>query len=546
MDGDADMGIAFNTLMSQAVIKPTTLEKRQSVFYKEYQELQDSGKTETTSSIPQSPTKVSRNSIFSAPQAVMKPATKMTHEELESLKAGKLHYSTIHPDQDKSSITVPISFPLQQSRNDRQASVTHMEIEPAAFLSNDFFKSQIPIEPQSFMNQEPFKQDTQGPNTQQPLKQLTLDLDRLDLTFRNEGSVSLDSSKITLSFIPITKNLLGEGRYAQVYRGEYSIQEDQATVSSATTVTPTDTFQRQRVYPCAVKRVHATAEAQAVGHTEAFILRRLSPLHTNIIQFIGALDEKELDSSPDFRTNAKRVSSPDSSSRLLVLLEFLPSGNLWDWVQSHKQHLGRKLWLKWARQLANALCVVHSCGIVHHDIKPHNILLTYLLDVRLSDFGNACFVPEIGQLELLSPFSDRTLSPIPSPVHLEPGRPTYQNSQSLKDGIGRGTLAYTAPEVILNQPYTFSVDIYSLGVTFFSLVTGANPFLLAKTNIQMMMGIKRGFFGSNMQSSFNGRFLTGEQVDARIIALIEQMVDLDPTNRPSAKQVIEILEQIDV
>jgi serine/threonine protein kinase len=163
------------------------------------------------------------------------------------------------------------------------------------------------------------------------------------------------------------------------------------------------------------------------------------------------------------------------------------------------------------------------------------------LDLRLSDFGNAAYVPEASEtLENVSPSS--TLSPTST---IEPGTPSYQNSQSLKDGLAKGTLAYTAPELLKNQAYTFTVDIYSLGITYYCLLTGVNPFSSAKTNIQLMLGIKKGFFSSHMQQDWNERFLTGEKVDERIIQLIHKMVSLEPTNRPFAKQVLQILEEID-
>jgi serine/threonine protein kinase len=164
-----------------------------------------------------------------------------------------------------------------------------------------------------------------------------------------------------------------------------------------------------------------------------------------------------------------------------------------------------------------------------------------MLDVRVSDFGNACYVPEARSPD--SPYSDATLSP--GSVHIEPGLPSYSNSQSLEDGIGRGTLAYTAPELVRNQPYSFSVDIYSLGVTFYSLLCGFDPFAHAKTNIQIIMGVKRGFFDSGMQPEWNGRFLNGESVEPKVIDLIQTMVQPDPSFRPTARQVLEVLDKID-
>ena len=154
----------------------------------------------------------------------------------------------------------------------------------------------------------------------------------------------------------------------------------------------------------------------------------------------------------------------------------------------------------------------------------------------MADFGNARFVPEVASPSIQEPDSSRTLIP---------GSPTQQNSQSLKDGLGKGTLAYTAPEIFENKDYTFSVDIYSLGITLHALFTSQEPFQRAKTNIQIMMGIKRGFFESGMQGEWSGAFPNGEQVDADIFVLVQDMISRDPLSRPTASDIQLRLQHFD-
>ncbi|KAJ1535434.1 hypothetical protein HK405_015685, partial [Cladochytrium tenue] len=92
------------------------------------------------------------------------------------------------------------------------------------------------------------------------------------------------------------------------------------------------------------------------------------------------------------------------------------------------------------------------------------------------------------------------------------GGAVLSSASSLRDGLGRGTQAYSAPELFEwssgsgggggdgdGGTYSFPVDIYSVGVTLHVAATGAEPFALSRGAVHMLMAIRRGYWASGLQ-----------------------------------------------
>jgi O-6-methylguanine DNA methyltransferase len=100
------------------------------------------------------------------------------------------------------------------------------------------------------------------------------------------------------------------------------------------------------------------------------------------------------------------------------------------------------------KQLCRALDVVHAQGVIHRDLKPHNVLLTRAGDVKLADFG-------IAELE----------------------RPAAEARAA--GAAPHGTLAYMAPEQLLDEPLDARTDLYAAAAVLWECVAGGPPYASA-------------------------------------------------------------------
>ena len=179
-----------------------------------------------------------------------------------------------------------------------------------------------------------------------------------------------------------------------------------------------------------------------------------------------------------------------------IVMELINGQSLAQIIQEHgllTEHRTAEIGL----QVLDALSAAHREGIAHRDVKPANIMLDAAERVVLTDFGIAA----IDDATALTATGQMVGSP-----------------------------AYLAPERINGQPATAASDLWALGVTLYTAVTGRSPFQREDTQ-------------ATFAAILTGRPATPAHA-GRLWPVIKGLLVKDPTRRLGTEQVRKLLANV--
>ncbi|MEY2395324.1 MAG: eukaryotic-like serine/threonine-protein kinase, partial [Acidobacteriaceae bacterium] len=164
---------------------------------------------------------------------------------------------------------------------------------------------------------------------------------------------------------------------------------------------------------------------------------------------------------------------------------------------------------EWTSQLCDALDYAHNnARIIHRDLKPANLMVNQRGELKVSDFGIA-----------------RSLSDSVSKLTMQRGK--------------SGTLVYMSPQQLDGERGDHLDDVYSVGATFYELLTSKPPFYSGNVDRQIREKIP-----PSMTERRKELEIEGTPIDNTWEKVVAECLAKDPTRRPQS--IAEVARQLEV
>lgn len=186
---------------------------------------------------------------------------------------------------------------------------------------------------------------------------------------------------------------------------------------------------------------------------------------------------------------------------LHLVTEYADSGDLHQKIESQKkknQLFSESEIINWLIQICLALKYIHKLKIIHRDIKPSNIFLTKDGLIKIGDFGIA--------------------------------KALKKDQMGTRSAVG--TPLYMPPEVIDSEKYDYRADIWSLGITFFEIMTFTLPF-----DGNSQMGLFNNIIEFKKKNSFNNNATIYSE---GLINIVRKMFSKNPNDRPTIDEILSV------
>lgn len=183
---------------------------------------------------------------------------------------------------------------------------------------------------------------------------------------------------------------------------------------------------------------------------------------------------------------AKLYSVFDDSENVYLLQELCCEGNMYHFLQK-KGSLSEKEAKFYLLSICEAIAEMHSFNIMHRDLKPENIVLSYGM-AKICDFGW---------------------------------------STQIKDSMREtfcGTPLYVSPELLKGNCYDEKIDLWSVGILGYEMLTGKIPFDIKTEKDLSQIVTAKVVYPSNLSSE--------------AVSFLESLLERDPNRRTNIRELL--------
>ncbi|KPI36976.1 Serine/threonine-protein kinase STE11 [Cyphellophora attinorum] len=267
-------------------------------------------------------------------------------------------------------------------------------------------------------------------------------------------------------------DLIGEGSFGSVYLALHAVTGELMAVKQVELTNVTKGTEDKK------KNLMITALRQEID-----LLQGLH--HPHIVQYLGTSSDDE---------------------HLNIFLEYVPGGSIAGMLKQYNT-FQEPLVRNFTRQILEGLSYLHSCNIIHRDIKGANILVDNRGAVKISDFG------------------------VSKKTSFAAANGTIASSASAPAGTRtslQGSVFWMAPEVVRQSGQSIKSDIWSVGCLIVEMFTGSRPFP-SMTTLQALFAV-----GSNSESP-----AIPETASEEAKQFLRRTFEADFTKRPGADELLK-------
>ncbi|RIB11646.1 hypothetical protein C2G38_2202874 [Gigaspora rosea] len=232
------------------------------------------------------------------------------------------------------------------------------------------------------------------------------------------------------------------------------------------------------------------------------VLKDSSNINSGFLKELQNIVEIQPNSSVRKLVQCYGVSQDPNTNNYIFVMSYMSHGSLNQYLSSDFKNITWKMKINFLRDIVTGIKWIHENKIIHRDIHDGNILINYVKKSK-SEYSES-IVADLG-------FS----------------RPAKENP---KNSEIYGIMPYVAPEVFRKKQYTFSSDIYSIGMIMWELTSGRRPFCDREYDGNLALSICDG-----------SRPVITEDTPIFWAILMQKCWCSEPSERPSISEIYKII-----